>query len=936
MALVLTQTIQHPSEGNGWLSDDHTQRAYLIVEVWTEVLTTQFKYQLVLKFRTTGGVDDTRNGWYIDGHDGDDVNIQHTAGGGITTLYTADIDTLNRRKGTGGYNYTFGAEIGDIGEFWDHNGDMQLNGWLWVPDQHPAPPAVPSNVKVTRTSDTRQKVEWAATTSGTTVYIERRRNAETTWVARGGATYPRTTFNDTTVVNETYEYRVYASNYGGVSSTVSAGIIATTPAIPTLINPPTRAGSVNTISWINNAELSNVDVLHEVWHASGAVLPLSWDVIPIATVSENTSSYQHTATPSLIHSYKVRTATPYTTVTTTATAGTNNIITCSAHGLSNYDPIIFTTLTGAAGLSLNTVYYVMYINANTFKVSQKEYDNTPAEIGITSAGSAMTIKKILLSGSSINSDPVHPLTTPLAPTNLNVGGLEVLDVDDINVPGDTIPFTWNHSSLDRTAQSKFVWRFKETSASDWEGQWGTTTFGATATIATSLFSSTAHGLQTGDRFKVSTNGGTLPTGITLNTRYYAIYINANTFYAAASYNNAIAGTKITFSGSSSGTHTITIDRINSGTSSFTPAAETLLNGKAYEWQVKTAGEYTTAPYWSPWSSSYYINTTTRPTTSITNPKDKLDVGYTAWGYDTLVVDWLYADAEGTPLLSSKIDVYNAFGQPLYTTETHSSVQTLSVPVSALKLASGYDYIVSVQTQDAHNMWSLADTNTFAVLYASPPTPTMYISVLKDIGAISIEVTNPVGTPAAINNRLWRSVDGGPYTLLETTTIPAGVPTAFIDYIPSLTKTNTYYVDAIAATGASSSSSVYNINMEDTHDRIWFNAGSDFSTRTYFCCNPSVSESFSLNKTIHHFAGRSKPVEFTGTNTDKTINVKGFVDLSLSSFESFESIINAKTPVCYRDCYGRRLFVSFGEISFDQKYLNYADFSAKLVEVDYDE
>lgn len=54
---------------------------------------------------------------------------------------------------------------------------------------------------------------------------------------------------------------------------------------------------------------------------------------------------------------------------------------------------------------------------------------------------------------------------------------------------------------------------------------------------------------------IFTTTGALPTGITADTTYYAIPVNANTFQIATSFANALAGTAVNTSGSQSGTHT---------------------------------------------------------------------------------------------------------------------------------------------------------------------------------------------------------------------------------------------------------------------------------------------------------------------------------------------------------------------------------------------
>lgn len=78
----------------------------------------------------------------------------------------------------------------------------------------------------------------------------------------------------------------------------------------------------------------------------------------------------------------------------------------------------------------------------------------------------------------------------------------------------------------------------------------------TVTIAApAVVTNTAHGLSTGDQVYLTTSGA-LPTGLTANTLYYAIRVDANTFNLATSRANAYAATKITTTGSQSGTHTL--------------------------------------------------------------------------------------------------------------------------------------------------------------------------------------------------------------------------------------------------------------------------------------------------------------------------------------------------------------------------------------------
>lgn len=78
----------------------------------------------------------------------------------------------------------------------------------------------------------------------------------------------------------------------------------------------------------------------------------------------------------------------------------------------------------------------------------------------------------------------------------------------------------------------------------------------TAVAATDICTLAAHGFYTGLIVRGSTTGA-LPTGLSVATDYYAIPIDANTFYLASTLTNCLAGTHIDITGAGSGTNTIT-------------------------------------------------------------------------------------------------------------------------------------------------------------------------------------------------------------------------------------------------------------------------------------------------------------------------------------------------------------------------------------------
>lgn len=123
----------------------------------------------------------------------------------------------------------------------------------------------------------------------------------------------------------------------------------------------------------------------------------------------------------------------------------------------------------------------------------------------------------------------------------------------------------------------------------------------TVSIATpAVVTLNGHGLATGNCVELTTTGA-LPTGLSVNTNYYVIYVNANTFNLATTFANALAGTKINTSGTQSGVHSLRYcpwgisgardfllpdptgaSLVGAGTSTGYTANETIYNGQKHD------------------------------------------------------------------------------------------------------------------------------------------------------------------------------------------------------------------------------------------------------------------------------------------------------------------------------------------------------------------
>lgn len=143
-------------------------------------------------------------------------------------------------------------------------------------------------------------------------------------------------------------------------------------------------------------------------------------------------------------------------------------------------------------------------------------------------------------------------TSGTAPSSTNKF-VDAADTDYFNPPGTILPYAGissptgfllcDGSTVSRATYSRLFAVLNPTLGT------------VTITIASpGVITLTAHGLATGDGIYLTTTGS-LPTGLSPNTKYWVIKNDANSFWLATSLANALASTKINTSISQSGTHT---------------------------------------------------------------------------------------------------------------------------------------------------------------------------------------------------------------------------------------------------------------------------------------------------------------------------------------------------------------------------------------------
>ena len=116
--------------------------------------------------------------------------------------------------------------------------------------------------------------------------------------------------------------------------------------------------------------------------------------------------------------------------------------------------------------------------------------------------------------------------------------------------------------------------------------------------------------------------------------------------------------------------------------------------------------------------------------------------------------------------------------------------------------------------------------------------------------------------------------------------------------------------------------------------IFVNGGPGFSLMVKVRDNAKSSYSPSRTRDLHHFAGRSYPVEVTGQS--RTLGITADVRLGggSSTWDQIEELLDGPAPFCYRDM-TRREFVGRPTVSHSYERI-FRDMSLSFERIDYAE
>lgn len=367
--------------------------------------------------------------------------------------------------------------------------------------------------------------------------------------------------------------------------------------------------------------------------------------------------------------------------------------------------------------------------------------------------------------------------------------------------------------------------------------------------------------------------------------------------------------------------------VTSNVSQHTMPPGTLLNGQSYEWQVQTWGSHATASAWSP---TAVFTTSARPTGTISAPTEGQ-----VYGISRLDMTWVYFDAEDTPQAQWIATLFDANGVQL---EVKTDVSEATSVTFATPVLDGLAYSVSLIVQDSSALWSLVDTVNFTVDYLPPELIDVQVTYDEDTGSVGIVLIplGPVGGESvpAVTVDIERSIDGGPWVM-----IAEGIPpdSSVVDTAPSIHGETCYRVTVHSDLPSSRQQEPVCVTTTEG-DNGYINAGPGFDEVFVIECELVVASTASREKALYHFAGRPRPVEFSGQSLNRVLSVKGGITGDPTTVYMMEALGQTPGIVLWRDPSGRRMWASIGEVQCQQVSMfvpNYWEVSFALTEVDFD-
>lgn len=128
--------------------------------------------------------------------------------------------------------------------------------------------------------------------------------------------------------------------------------------------------------------------------------------------------------------------------------------------------------------------------------------------------------------------------------------------------------------------------------------------------------------------------------------------------------------------------------------------------------------------------------------------------------------------------------------------------------------------------------------------------------------------------------------------------------------------------------------VLSADPEGCDEWVWLRGGAGWGLGARVRGDLDVSVSRSRQKTLRRYVGRSQPLEFSSEWVDHTMKLSGALQgLSLNDEAAWLIVSELYAPVCYRDMFGRRMFVSVDGVDLGQQVHLYQDLAVTMTQID---
>lgn len=196
--------------------------------------------------------------------------------------------------------------------------------------------------------------------------------------------------------------------------------------------------------------------------------------------------------------------------------------------------------------------------------------------------------------------------------------------------------------------------------------------------------------------------------------------------------------------------------------------------------------------------------------------------------------------------------------------------------------------------------------------------------------------SPEGEVDTEYNNVYRYLGDGQFELIEGNVPVNG---SVLDPIPvyGIDAVNYYIVEAVSATPSSALSEILAVEsgeIQGCEEWIWLNAGAGFSTKAKLRGNPAVEIDRGRSKVLRRFVGRELPVEFMSDDISHVLKVSGSIEgkEEFNRERDFVAVNHAGAPSVYRDFWGRRIYMSMGDVGLTQLAMRYMDVSFQIEQV----